>query len=401
MNKIVVFTIASKNYIAYVRTLFDSVKNLHGNDMDYYLLLADENEGEFDKTKEGYEVIEAKNIGITDFTAMSFKYDVLEFNTFLKPYFMKYLFENGYQKVVYFDPDIRVFNRIDLISNLLDIHSILLTPHIITPHSADEKISPLDRSYLISGIFNLGFIGISDSKEALNFLDWWSERLSDDCYAEVGKGLFVDQKWVDLALCFFESIHVLRHKGCNMAYWNLHERILDSNLLVNGKEQLIFYHFSGLDINNLNVISKIQKKYTLENRKDLQSLFESYKQKVLANGYEKAKQCQYKYGFYDNGIKIGLLARRLYPLVSNRFPNPFSTGSGSYYEFIKKKHLLEKSVEMWYGSKITREDARTKIKYANKMLKLALLFLGPDRYNALMKYLSYISIIRNQDFLIG
>src|ERR1017187_7472506 len=40
--------------------------------------------------------------------------------------------------------------------------------------------------------------------------------------------MFVDQKWINLAPCFFENVKILKQPGCNMAFWNLHERHLSS-----------------------------------------------------------------------------------------------------------------------------------------------------------------------------
>ena len=49
---------------------------------------------------------------------------------------------------------------------------------------------------------------------------------------------------------------------------------------------------------------------------------------------------------------------------------------------------------------MSKKEIKSKARYLNMMLKLALLLLGPDRYRALMKYLAHISVIRNQDFLL-
>lgn len=400
MNSICIFTIASKNYTAHARTLFSSIRGVHKSEIDCFLVLADEIDGAFEKTDESFKIVEAKDIGISGFIAMSFMYDILEFNTALKPFIMKYFSKQGYKKIIYLDPDIMVFNSLDYIFDLLEKHQILLTPHTTAPHSPEETVYPIDRSHLISGAFNLGFIAITDGNESLLFLDWWSERLKNDCFFEVEKGLFTDQKWLDLALCFFESIYVIRHKGCNMAYWNLHERTLDPNMLVNGKDPLIFYHFSGLDINNLNSISRIQDKYTLENREDLRGIFDSYKEKMMANGYERAKSWKYQYSYYDNGVRIGPLARRLYSLVREKYVNPFDVGPGTFYEQLRNKRLLEKEEEGYYVSKITKKDVEAKLKYANIVFKFISFILGADRYSQLMRYLRYVSVLRHQDFLV-
>lgn len=66
-------------------------------------------------------------------------------------------------------------------------------------------------------------------------------------------GLFVDQKPVDLVPCFIDRLSVLRHPGCNVAWWNLYcdgRQLIEQGLTVNFKNQrhpLIFFHFSNQD----------------------------------------------------------------------------------------------------------------------------------------------------------
>ena len=54
---------------------------------------------------------------------------------------------------------------------------------------------------------------------------WWSDHCRRDCVVDPGEGLFVDQRWIDLAVTYFDH-HVVRDRGCNVAYWNLDERPL-------------------------------------------------------------------------------------------------------------------------------------------------------------------------------
>src|SRR5208282_3977814 len=91
-------------------------------------------------------------------------------------------------------------------------------------------------------------VAVTNSDEAHKFLSWWEHRCLTLGYVDRQNGLFVDQKWIDFVPCYFNSVLVLKHPGCNMAYWNLHERTLEKvgeTWIVNNSEPLIFYHFSG------------------------------------------------------------------------------------------------------------------------------------------------------------
>ena len=58
----------------------------------------------------------------------------MEFNTAIKPYLMLRLFERGYDKVIFFDPDIEIYRRLDDILALLEGGtSFVLTPHFCEP----------------------------------------------------------------------------------------------------------------------------------------------------------------------------------------------------------------------------------------------------------------------------
>ena len=61
----------------------------------------------------------------------------------------------------------------------------------------------MELSSTAHGVYNLGFLAVSRSEEALKMLTWWAERLYLYCYDDMANGIFTDQKWIDLAPCFF------------------------------------------------------------------------------------------------------------------------------------------------------------------------------------------------------
>ncbi len=396
MNSTAIFTISSKNYIAYARTLFQSVREFH-DDADRFLLLVDEIGDDLGPSAEPFTVVPVGSIGVPDFSAMCFKYDVVEFNTAVKPFFFRYLLEQGYRKVIYFDPDIMLFRRVDLILELLDRHSIVLTPHITRPIT-DEGFRPSERSHLISGTYNLGFVALSACDASREFIDWWCAKCADSCYNEPETGLFVDQKWINHVPGLFPDVCVLRDPGCNMAYWNLHERTLEG-MTVNGEFPLQFYHFSGISVDDLEALSKHQSKWNLGLRPDLREIFTLYRDRLLANGQAAARGFRYSYDTYDNGRKIGTLARRLYAEWAGQFPDPFTTAPGSYYRLLEQQGLLEScTVAVPSGDKPETRKQADKI---NLMFRLARRILGVDRYVVFLKYLNYVSVLRRQGFLIA
>ena len=50
------------------------------------------------ESDDNFECIVAKDIGMPGFERMAFAYDIVEFNTALKPFFINYLFDFHYQE---------------------------------------------------------------------------------------------------------------------------------------------------------------------------------------------------------------------------------------------------------------------------------------------------------------
>ncbi len=359
------------------------------------MLLADEADENIRKSADYFSVMPAKELGIQGFLGMAFRYDVIELNVALKPFLIRSLFARGYERVIYFDVDIQVFSPLTPVLEALDTASIVITPHITSPLTADVGPTIREDYFLKNGSYNLGFIAVSQGEESRAFLDWWADRCLTQCYREPETGLFVDQKWVDLVPCFYPNTKILRHPGCNMAYWNLHERRL-SGSAVNAEVPLVFFHFSGVDISAISDISKYQARYNLQNRPDLAEIFKNYADSIIAAGHKNFINIPYHYGNFENGARIGLIVRRLYDHFANEYPNPFATGPGTLYERVKRNGLLSGNPPPAYKP----ADAKKRGRPINMLLKWVARLLGVGRYEALMAYMRYISVLRRQKFLI-
>jgi hypothetical protein len=389
-------TIASFNYLPYARMLCESFLRFHP-EQKFYVLLVDRLPAGFDGSQEKFELILAEDLNIPDFNAVAFKYDILELNTNVKPTFLKRLIEKGVQQLIYFDPDILICSALDPIYEALDSNAIVLTPHCTSPN---EGVPYSEVLLLGNGEYNLGFIAVSSGAEATRFLDWWETRCLNLGYKERWTGLFVDQKWINLVPCYFDSVKLLKHPGCNMAYWNLHERKLQQGQdcwTVNGSFPLVFFHFSGISVDGENRISKHTEQFDLVSRPDLVGIFEKYRSLLVDHGIRNREKHLYAYGFFSDGSLITKLQRSLFAANLELFPscNPFDA-NGAFYQWMKRHHLgSQKDSVEGYGRK-AYDKADKRVRLVNAGLRLMLRVLGPDRYTILMKYFEYISILRNQ-----
>jgi hypothetical protein len=389
-------TIVSRNYLPFAKVLFASLRDLHP-EASRYVLLADQPADELDSGNL-FELIPVEEIGIPDFRSIAFKYDILELNTAVKPSFLKYLFARyGIEQLIYLDPDIRAYSEFDDVFASLENNSIVVTPHTVMPIEDSQR--PSETDFLLAGVFNLGFIGVNSSSEARAFLDWWEKRCLSLGFNDPRNGLFVDQKWTNFLPCFFDKVHILRSPAYNVGYWNLHERVIErrgAEYFVNG-HKLVFYHFSGITFNNSGEISKHTNRYTLAARPDLVPLFAEYRGLILEAGYETYRVLPYAWGMFSNGRKINPLTRVVYSLqeLSVRCDDPFNESS-QFYRWANSMNVLA------IGDSTTTYNSRTynpldwRLRILHWFMRLSVRLLGGSTYALLMKYLSYVSILRNQ-----
>ena len=295
------FTICSNNYLGQALALKKSFL-AHNPGFEFYIVLVDTLAAEVDysicEPAKVLPVAELHGIDLDDLIA---RYYIIELNTAVKASAFKHIFKENPQaaSIYYLDPDLYFYSSLAETNQLLQKHTAVLTPHILSPIPRDGK-QPSENTFMRFGIYNLGFIGLNPQhKETINMLDWWEERTLKFGYDLPHKGYFVDQLWMALAPLFYKDIYVLKTYNYNMAPWNLHERnvvsINDTVVLLNDSSQLVFYHFSKLSEDD-NQISREYDRFTFTDFPLLKQLYKSYQgvlnecrygeYKSIAIGYE-------------------------------------------------------------------------------------------------------------------
>jgi hypothetical protein len=338
---VAICTVASKNYLAYVRAFAESVRSTNPN-VPIHVLLVDRIDGTFDPSEEPFQLLTIEDLGnIPNLPHFCFKYSALELNTAVKPYFFDDLFRrHGLKKILFFDPDILLFAGAGPLWEALERYDLILTPHLTAPYR--DRKWPDELQINRAGIFNLGFLGMRDSTDTRTFLAWWKEKLYDACYMDPDRGMHVDQKWVNFAPAFFEGVGILRDPALNIAYWNLHQsgrdlRFQNNRLELAGKPA-VFFHFSGLDLRRIHGISKHQNRFSLSDLPNLQPLFEHYRASLLRHGLMDSSRWPSVYDCFDNGARIPQAARNLYRNLGSaalEFGNPFrAEGEESFWHWL-------------------------------------------------------------------
>ena len=328
MSSVAVVTIVTKSHLPYARVLMDSIRRWVPG-ARRFAILVDRIDGVFDPAGEDFEIIPSDTLPTQDSRWFYFKYSAMELNMAFKPHAIQFLFERfGFDAVLYFDADIRVYEALDPLFEELDGCSLILTPHLTRP--LEDGYQPGELDILRAGIYNGGFLLLRNCEESGRFLTWWKSRLQDQCLVDLPHGLFVDQRWLDFVPSLYPGARISRDPGYNIAYWNLSERSIErtgDRWLVNGKP-LYFAHFSGFDPERPQAISRHQNRHSFSTLgEDGRALFLNYAQDVLHRGYKECKAWPYAYGFFDNGIAISDVARRAFyesPEISKSIPDPFS-----------------------------------------------------------------------------
>jgi lipopolysaccharide biosynthesis glycosyltransferase len=161
-----------------------------------------------------------------------------------KPIMMQYLLNQGIaDKVIYLDNDLFFYADYSFLFDLLDEHSIILTPHYYKANPNDEQ-NWLEANFKV-GLYNAGFVGAN--KKGLDSLQWWAECCLYRCEKSPLRGLFDDQKYLDLIPVHDSLAHVVRHLGCNIAGWNQEyckRETAGNQVLINGKYPIVFIHYN-------------------------------------------------------------------------------------------------------------------------------------------------------------
>jgi glycosyltransferase involved in cell wall biosynthesis len=324
-------TVVAKNYLAHARALGRSLA-AHHPDLPFYVLLVDDVEGTFVPGRETFRIVTLDEIDLPRPREFCFRYDVLELSTAVKPFFFRTLFARGHRSLVFLDPDIWVYRSLGPILDRLGPARVLLTPHLTAP--LDDGRRPGEVEILLSGAYNLGFLGLAAGGEVDDLLRWWAARCETDCIVDPARGLFVDQRWMDLVPGLMDRVDVLRDPGCNVAYWNLAHRPLggSADAPTAGGAPLRFFHWSGLDPLHPTRLSRHQDRFQEVADEPLLGMVRRYSATLLELGYQASRQWPYTHGVLDDGHPIGKELRRLFrEQPKGRFPDPFDTRSADSF----------------------------------------------------------------------
>ena len=345
------FTVITQNHLPKARVLAKSVKK-YNKDAKFFLVFCDEVPTSLLKKDDPFDkILSIEDLGlpVENLHKWIFMHTRVELCTAVKGQaFLKIFEEKDATKVVHLDGDMVVLHNLDDLSALLDKHNIVLTPHLTEPETENYAILDNEVCSLQHGIYNLGFLAVSRTKEGKRFITWWRDRLIDYCYEDIPNGIFNDQRWIDFAPVYFDGVHILKDKTYNVACWNLTSRKVvsgtDGKLMIEGIP-LKIYHFSGFDSGAQEIMLK---KYCQD--KPLFDLREWYIEEQNKNGQQEIGNTSSKYDVFSDKTEIKREHRVLYRTredIMHSFPNP----DVDYLQWYRNRQLQN-------GEKITSNKVK-------------------------------------------
>lgn len=285
------FTLCSNNYLPFALSLGQSIKTFDPK-ARFVIGLVDQFDVQIDYSLwREFEFLPCFDLGYPEFAEMLSRYNIIEFNTAVKPFYFEYLFDQNpsVTEIFYLDPDLFFYQQPNLMVSEFQAADILLTPNLIYTQA---QPSTGELASLRHGMYNLGFMGLKRSEESLRLISWWKERLIEHCRIDKCWGIFVDQKWMDLAPLFFDRIKLVKHPGWNMAWWNFNERKLIRNASGYAVNEpgvpLLFFHFSGFKPEKAHLTERVvTREFEEAENQALVDLYTTYRKALLDNDYER------------------------------------------------------------------------------------------------------------------
>jgi hypothetical protein len=249
--KTAICTISTQSHIYKVQALYQSLLPFYeGN---FFCLLIDAEKQSIDNHITTHDL---NDLVSNEAQAVKKKYKGNKLRWALKSIYLKFVVNQGFERVLYVDNDICFYGSPQFLFDKLIEKSFLLTPHFY-PTNPQKDQNWLEANYRV-GLYNAGFIGVS--KIGVEILDWWTNCCLYNVKKSFWRGLFDDQKYLDLVPVKFEDVEVVKHRGCNLAGWNSDQSEIvrdDNGQFLIQNEPLIFIHFTPLSFQKFSLVNSI------------------------------------------------------------------------------------------------------------------------------------------------
>ncbi|MBN1673023.1 MAG: hypothetical protein JXR37_18400 [Kiritimatiellae bacterium] len=312
-------TVATRSHLPGVAVLAESLRRHHPQQrLTCYLV---ERAAEPADACDGLvDIVPVSDLDLPGGPAFLFQYTPFELCCAVKPFALLHqLARAGVEGAVYLDGDMYACAPfLDAVREAWAAAPVLLTPHV---HCPGQDID--FRYFARSGGFNAGFVAVAKSEAATAMLSWWKARLARDCYYDLLGGVFVDQKWLELAAALFPCVRAWGHRGVNVGHWNIHECTFaeeNGRTTVAPGVPLCLFHFSRFTNPGLTEHESVLRDIPPQ----VQQLADRYARELRARRPPGAAVPPCSFSTFDDGTPIPAETRELVRQRKVRVENPFA-----------------------------------------------------------------------------
>lgn len=241
-------TIITNSHLHFALALHESIVRFV-DDVDFHVLIVDSFDFEGQNIPVNFHIYRVNDLTETPVSQKIYdKYygkgkGLDTFRWSMKAVFMNHLLSGNSDSVIYLDADLFFFSDPTCFFDLLKHYNVLLSP-VFRCSDPDLDYKDFFR-HSLHGLYCAGFVGAN--RNGMAAMQWWADTCSKVCKKDLKIGSYDDQSHLNLMPVLFEKVHIMLHRGCNVASWNLISNprsIVDNKLILNGTHELIFVHFA-------------------------------------------------------------------------------------------------------------------------------------------------------------
>lgn len=310
----------TRSHLPWARALAASLAVHHAGGSRLTVLVSDDPSHEVDPAAEPFDVLRPEDIGIDhrELRLRAAIYRPMEFTGSMRASLLATVLDRtAGGPVIFLDADVDVLGSLEPLIPQITAAGIVLSPHLLGP---PPEPLPLERELLRAGAYNCGYVGVA-GEAGRRFSTWWAGHLARDCLDAPSEGLFVSQRWLDLAPSLFD-VAMLRDPGSNVTSHNA-----GSRAVVSGPEG---WTIDGRPLRFLHVGGGFDPRATewpwLTRDQGLTAVCLDYARRLLAAGHKPTPSPAYRYAQSEDGLRIDPWVRRrcrAAAISGETFPDPF------------------------------------------------------------------------------
>lgn len=337
---VVAVSIATPSHLPRLEVMAASFRTFHP-DIDLYVLVLCDPGTEL-PASQFYLPVRVDDIGLLARPYLALKFDTMELSCAAKPLLVRFAMERlGAERVLYLDSDLCFYAPADELLEATSQADVVVTPHLFRPYPMPERHweAPRLSQVMSSGLLNAGLFSMRCTPGALSFLRTWEELCTGYGACNPTDSCTQEQHAFNWVLSFCESVHLLRAREYNVAYWNLHERSLTGGIgqfRIDGKP-LVVFHFSGYEPEHPTQLSRHDRRHRAFHHGPLAALVDDYARRIDRHrNLGSGEPSQPPFSRFPSGVPIDQRIRAIFKrweLELEKPPalDPFSVSGEAVY----------------------------------------------------------------------